>query len=1293
MSTFVRPTWARFGRAALLGALVALFGAPAVVSAQSVADKVQQNHERQRNLPRARFSLQAEPAVVLEANQFQCGLLNSGETCTDIFDSPTGGGGFWPTGSPNQYMFNSGIMIAGIIPATAGFEWAGDTTGAYFFDALGTQQHGTPITNIYNSLDQADLAVWPDFGDVPGFDFATAYIVDEDIFSPVLTEGGPGGTPRAVGSQQDTWVMYWDGDPGLSANRDHPMGVAVEQRTMAWNFPAGNEATIYIFYKLTNVTDNPTFQALNEGRYGISLPDAGWRIDSIFMSYAADPDVTTDATENFASVILPFNMGITYMGTFVATEFSYPPSLFYPPFFTSSPGIIGVQYLKSPEDPATGGEVGLTMFSVTQNPGSCTGLCDPRGDKQLWRYLSGNVNPGQGDPSCTFADPQASRICFLPQVPADMRFFQASGPFSLDPGQSATIVVGSQNPPGIPSIQPGCAGNPILPIEVGAGWVSTPAAVCAATDPEDVLDLRQINVVPNSLLGRSQVAQAVFDGKFLLPFAPEPPEFVLVPGDGEVAVIWAPSRTETEGDPFFAAAQNPTTGTGDPNPLYNPNFRQFDVEGYRIYRSTDNANFELIAQFDYENTTFTDVRCESDRGFVPGEDTCPGTAVVIPINDVTDVNADFIADPFVLFGGASAQRLRLADGRTLAIAGDSATPGATPALDDTGVQFAFIDTDVVNNFRYFYQVRAFDINSTYSGPISLESSSETKSAIPQAAAPNQVLASFSQTITGDDDTPLDPTADLPTLNSETGTFSGPMPPTNGIEAAFVPLVPRLLGAFRVVAQIDSIVGRNDDDAGGCPAGENIQGSCWRMFLTYDVSGDITPSAADGWTPFYTGFGEPLTTSFSLGGAVVEADSATSDVFDVPEGFPGFTASLTGTWQQGVDMSWMEGQSNRRRGGCATGADCPRFMHGGPRWFDGANETFPDPTMYTGAGELAGIDTIVGGVSHTPRTPGGTQAPPSTAMQCFDFTGMHYGRAADVQFTWGATGFDEVRDITHNVDVTFNDAPRAGTYGFMTVPENDANGNGMIDWEDFNHLQSILGEAKHVGFCNAPGGSVDAADPDRFLSQTPEVTPVTTSYANAASITAGTQTGNGFGLYVNGDFYIFQLPAGVTTLPAAGTQWTLRTYAGRVRTTAENADWDATGYTFLSAIRPPNVPGLRVTFESEQATQLVGNADLRLVHAVPDPYYAQSRFDLSPVEKALRFVNLPAQATIRIYTVSGLLVDVLTHDDPGLGGMATWDLKNRSGQFVASGVYFFHVSTPGGDEHTGRFTVINSGIGQ
>ncbi|UCF21473.1 MAG: hypothetical protein JSU87_08840 [Gemmatimonadota bacterium] len=150
-------------KAALVGALLALVAAPSL--AQTVADKYQRL--RDRELRESRFSLFAAPILVLDVNQYQCGLQNRGAVCTDIFDSPTGGGGFWPTGSANQYMFNSGLNMAGIIPPDAGFPWAGDTVGAYFFDARGTQQHGEGVTNIYNSLNADDLANWPDFGSIP----------------------------------------------------------------------------------------------------------------------------------------------------------------------------------------------------------------------------------------------------------------------------------------------------------------------------------------------------------------------------------------------------------------------------------------------------------------------------------------------------------------------------------------------------------------------------------------------------------------------------------------------------------------------------------------------------------------------------------------------------------------------------------------------------------------------------------------------------------------------------------------------------------------------------------------------------------------------------------------------------------------------------------------------------------------------------------------------------------------------------------------------------------------------
>jgi hypothetical protein len=95
-----------------------------------------------------------------------------------------------------------------------------------------------------------------------------------------------------------------------------------------------------------------------------------------------------------------------------------------------------------------------------------------------------------------------------------------------------------------------------------------------------------------------------------------------------------------------------------------------------------------------------------------------------------------------------------------------------------------------------------------------------------------------------------------------------------------------------------------------------------------------------------------------------------------------------------------------------------------------------------------------------------------------------------------------------------------------------------------------------------------------------------------------------------------------------------------------------------------------------------------VHTVPDPYYVTNALEQSPNSKKLRFVNMPSQAIVRIYTVSGILVQVLTLNDVTGGGEVEWNLRNRNNQFVASGVYFYQVETPDGKTKTGRFTVVN-----
>jgi hypothetical protein len=1291
-------TWRGGGFAAgLLGGLLALSLAPAPTTAQSVADKHQMLKDRM-----SLFNLAASPSVVLAVNRLQCGATSEGETCVDTFGSPTGGGGFWPTGTPDQYMFSSGLQVSGIITAGEGctrtnrltqntptcFHWSGDTTAALFFEGSGNLHHGTPITPMYNSLDPNDLAIWPEVGSVPDFPEATSMIInDTSLFNEVLIG-------RKAASQQDSWVAYWDGDPGKTGGRTHPMGILAEQRTLAWNYPEGNEATMYLIYRLTNVTNNELFQRLNETRYfsGLdSLPDAGWTFDSVYVAYAADPDVGP-ATNNQATGILPFSMAIAYEGTFNDPAFVYPADLFHAPFFPKAPGIVGMKFLKSPVDPATGEEIGLTALSLNTNGGA---FPDANSVGRAWRYMSLNTSQTTyGDQPCTYpaAQVKAKRACFLGQSKVDVRIYMASGPMSLAPGQSATIASSilvaatvntplistsptGDNPPGLPGLQPGCNGQAVRAIEIASGWVKT--NVCPdATDSLVTVKQADVSVVPNSLLGKALVAQSIFDNKFLLGFAPENPDFYLAPGNNQVAVIWEPSKTDVQGDPFFSAAKDPTKPTGEVNNLYDPNYRQFDVEGYRIYRGNRPGDLHLIAQFDKVGTTFVDKLCSVDQPppAIPHVSSTPCTTTF-----TQELNGQFIQNRSVD---------QLANGSPIIITADTALAneiraGTSKELSDTGIPFAYIDTQVRNGFTYFYKVTAFDINSAKSAPSSLESAGPFKSVVPQAASPTLQLAQFSSSLTGVTDVPLNPNAPLPSISSNNGTFSGPMPPTNSIVGTFAPLVERLLPKLSLRATVDSV--KPGPNTGvSCSNDVSALGTCWNMYITFNRDGVKSSFVQAGYTPVWTSFGAQDAvgvTEYLLGSAAFHPDPTSAAQFGIPDQNVSFNASVAAHFAQSIGYSSHEGQANRRQsGGVPT-----NIIAGGSRWFSGDNETVPDPTVFTNVGHLEGVDTVLGIISNTTTSTGAT---PSSGIPCFAYALAFLGRAADVEVRWEG-GKPTVFDVTHNVPVLFKPDIQA-SYGFLTT---DANGNGFIDWQDFNFVKGAAAPINATGVCSGMTEKVT-------LTDTPTLVPVSTTVSGGGTSSAApagyAQTGMGFGMYINGERYIFQM----TALPGSD-KWTLRTYAGYVRASSGSTGSNPSGYTFVTAQsngitidRPPMIPGLNVNFVVVKPTNVTALAsDLTKVHTVPDPYYGVSLFDLGPANKELQFVNLPAKATIRIYSMSGVLVDVINHDDVAGGGVAKWDLRNRSNQFVASGVYMFHVSTDDGKSHVGKFTVISSGLGQ
>ncbi|MDA0683646.1 MAG: hypothetical protein O3A57_04390 [Bacteroidetes bacterium] len=104
-------------------------------------------------------------------------------------------------------------------------------------------------------------------------------------------------------------------------------------------------------------------------------------------------------------------------------------------------------------------------------------------------------------------------------------------------------------------------------------------------------------------------------------------------------------------------------------------------------------------------------------------------------------------------------------------------------------------------------------------------------------------------------------------------------------------------------------------------------------------------------------------------------------------------------------------------------------------------------------------------------------------------------------------------------------------------------------------------------------------------------------------------------------------------------------------------------------------------------------ELREIYAVPNPYVATNELEpRNPVSRSERgdrrlyFANVPAQATIRIYTLAGELVDTINHNSTLDDGKAFWDLRTKDNMNIAYGLYIFHVDSAEGS-YIGKFAVI------
>ncbi len=102
-----------------------------------------------------------------------------------------------------------------------------------------------------------------------------------------------------------------------------------------------------------------------------------------------------------------------------------------------------------------------------------------------------------------------------------------------------------------------------------------------------------------------------------------------------------------------------------------------------------------------------------------------------------------------------------------------------------------------------------------------------------------------------------------------------------------------------------------------------------------------------------------------------------------------------------------------------------------------------------------------------------------------------------------------------------------------------------------------------------------------------------------------------------------------------------------------------------------------------------------VKVVPNPYLATNEWEKSQLERKLKFINLPPECTIRIFTTNGELIRTFKHNQrvrgsaqpSELGGDEWWDLRTEHNRVVSSGIYIFHVYSKDVGEQVGKFVII------
>ncbi len=471
--------------------------------------------------------------------------------------SPTrSGGGEWPVGSGDMYLYGAGLWIGTVkrVPAP-------DTLVSVGYNPNSGRSEMTPgcydnAPGGYAAREFERVYIYPEDWPPNRADFPAD--LSDSVLTPLRLPSGdtmvPGYfyyIPQAAVSSGDAWAVFCDRDPAqhtaARSGTPRPIGVEVYQTTYSWTLPWNRDIVFFKFDVRNRTSDT---------------------IRDMYLGMVCDADVG-NATDDRAALALH-----KYIPNASRTDSVFVDNMGYvwsEGIVTDPSGFVGFDFLQSPyvknpdgsidgfdgldnngngliDEPAEGRQLGMSSFKIFTLTDA-----DPVDDHQQYLAMAGY---DYWNPQYPYNPYDSTDIS-----PADKRFLQSTGPFTLAPNEIATVTIGA----------------------------------IAATRAPGVGDEMVYN-----LAVASRAAQAAYDNNWIAPEPPPSPNLTALPGDGRVTLVWD-DFPEDAADRFFPLAPS----------LASPFYVQRDFQGYKVYRSrTGQPNsWTLLAQYDkadgllFEDTT------------------------------------------------------------------------------------------------------------------------------------------------------------------------------------------------------------------------------------------------------------------------------------------------------------------------------------------------------------------------------------------------------------------------------------------------------------------------------------------------------------------------------------------------------------------------------------------------------------------------------------------------------------------------------------------------------------------